>query len=107
MRRFLPLILMLFVSGCAAAGTSALTAEMLRADKEEIEYIRSHDLKPYIQVAIIHENVVWGMTREDVRFVKGTPKDSTVNGPAVTWRYGPVSRSERFAFKDGVVVGKK
>ena len=64
MHRFLPLILILFVSGCAAAGTSALTAEMLRADKEEIEYIRSHDLKPYIQVAIIHENVVAHVSSE-------------------------------------------
>jgi len=86
---------------------SALTGETLRASEEEIDYIRSHDLKPYIQVSIIHEQVVQGMTREDVRFVKGTPKDSTVNGETVTWRYGPVTRSERFVFEDGAVVSKK
>jgi hypothetical protein len=107
MHRFFALLTLLTVCGCAAAGTSALTAETLRANEEEVDYIRSNDLKPYIQVAIIHNHVVRGMSREDVRFVKGAPKDSTVDGDSVTWRYGPVTRSERFVFEGGEVVDKK
>lgn len=106
MDRFFALLTLLTLTGCVTAA-SALEDQSLRASEAEIEYIRSHDLKPYIQVSIIHEQVVRGMSREDVRFVRGEPKDSTVNGETVTWRYGPVTRSDRFVFEAGEVIDRK
>ena len=100
------LFLFMHTAGCMPLASSALTAKDLRANEDEIKYIQSHDLEPYIQTSIIHNQVVRGMVRRDVRFLKGEPRDSTVKDGVTTWSYGSVTRNQRFMFSGGVVVDK-
>ena len=78
----------------------------MKASEEEIEYIRNHDLEPYIGRAIERGQIVRGMSKEDVEFVKGEPRTVREEDGQTVWVYGPVSQRERFYFEDGKLVDK-
>ena len=45
-----------------------------------------------------------GMSKEDVRFVKGDPKRTKEEEGRTVWVYGTVSQRKRVYFEDGKVV---
>jgi hypothetical protein len=76
------------------------------ARDEEIEYVRNHDLKPYVGRAIERGQVVRGMSREDVRFIKGDPRETRKEEGQTIWVYGTVTQRERYYFENGKLVEK-
>ena len=75
-----------------------------RVDRENIEYVRTHDLEPYIARAIEREQIVRGMTPDHVRFLKGEPGQTNTDGDEETWTYGTVTDGSTIVFRDGKVV---
>ena len=93
------------LTGCVAAGAGAVAGDAAVSPSEEaIQYVRTHDLKPYIGRAIERGDVVRGMSKEDVRFVKGDPKRTKEEEGRTVWVYGTVSQRKRVYFEDGKVV---
>jgi outer membrane protein assembly factor BamE (lipoprotein component of BamABCDE complex) len=96
------------LSGCVAATAGAAMSEAgSTPDRENIEYVRNHDLEPYIGRAIEREQIVRGMTPEHVRFLKGEPKEIREEGDKETWTYGPVSQRKYVVFEKGKVANIK
>lgn len=96
------------LSGCVAATAGAAMSEAgSTPDRENIKYVRNHDLEPYIGRAIEREQVVRGMTPEHVRFIKGEPKEIREKDGKETWIYGPVSQRKYVVFESGEVVNIK
>lgn len=95
----------LTLAGCIAAGAGAAAGEAATTPSEEaIEYVRTHDLQPYIGRAIERGDVVRGMSKEDVRFIKEEPREVLEENGRTVWIYGSVTRRTRIYFEDGKVV---
>lgn len=97
-------------TGCVAAGAGAAAGEAATTpSREAIEYVRTHDLKPYVGRAIERGDIVRGMSKEDVRFVKGEPPRVEEKGGQTVWVYGTFSQNTPRLlcyFKDGKLVEK-
>lgn len=102
---FLVTLIPLLLTGCAAAAAGAAASEAQgTVDSETIEYVRSHDLKPYIARAIERGQVVRGMSQEHVRFIMGEPKEVREQEDQEVWVYGAVPQQKRITFENGKVV---
>ena len=92
-------------TGCVAAGAGAAAGEAATTpSREAIEYVRTHDLKPYVGRAIERGQIVRGMSEEDVRFVEGEPRKVRAEDGRTVWVYGSVTQRTRIYFEDGEVV---
>jgi hypothetical protein len=92
----------LLLTGCVAAGAGAVAADAVVSPSEEaIQYVRTHDLKPYVGRAIERGDIVRGMSKEDVQFVKGDPRSIREREERTVWVYGTTTR---IYFKNGEVV---
>jgi hypothetical protein len=101
---FLVTLIPLLLTGCVAAGAGAAAGVAAVSPSEEaIEYIRTHDLKPYVGRAIERGDVVRGMSKEDVRFVEGDPKGIIEEEGRTVWTYGTVTQRKKVYFEDGYV----
>ncbi|MCS3616877.1 hypothetical protein [Salinibacter ruber] len=90
------------LTGCVAAGAGAVAADAVVSPSEEaIQYVRTHDLKPYIGRAVERGDIVRGMSKEDVQFVKGDPRSIREREERTVWVYGTTTR---VYFKNGEVV---
>lgn len=78
-----------------------------RTDRENIEYVRNHDLEPYIARAVEREQIVRGMSPEHVRFLESKPKEIREDEGKETWIYGSVSERKYVVFGEGEVVNIK
>ena len=93
------------LTGCLAAGAGAVAGDAAISPSEEaIEYVRTHDLEPYIGRAIERGDVVPGMSKEDVRFVEGDPKRMEEEEGRTVWVYGTVTQRKQVYFENGKVV---
>jgi hypothetical protein len=102
-------ILLLFltplVSGCVAAAAGAAAGDAAASPSDEaVEYVRTHDLEPYIGRAIERGDVVRGMSKEDVRFVMGEPRDVREQDGRTVWVYGTVTDRKRVYFENGKIA---
>jgi hypothetical protein len=109
MHRVIPLLpvlcLGMILTGCVAAGAGAVAGDAAVSPSDEaIEYVRTHDLEPYIGRAIERGDIVRGMSKEDVRFVKGEPRRAEEEDGQKIWFYGTVTQKTRFYFEDGKLV---
>ena len=92
----------LLLTSCVAAGAGAVAGDAAVSPSEEaIQYVRTHDLKPYIGRAIERGDIVRGMSKEDVQFVKGDPRSIREREERTVWVYGTTTR---IYFKNGEVV---
>ena len=99
------LCLSILLAGCVAAGAGAVAGDAAVTPSEEaIEYVRTHDLEPYIGRAIERGDVVRGMSKEDVQFVKGDPRAVQDESGRTVWLYGTVTQRTRIYFEGGQVV---
>lgn len=76
----------------------------MKVSEEAIEYVRNHDLEPYIGRAIERGQVVKGMSKDDVKFIKGEPKSVQKEEGQTIWIYGTVTQKQRIYFEDGKMV---
>jgi non-homologous end joining protein Ku len=99
------LSLSIALSGCVAAGAGAAAADATTTpSREAIEYVRTHNLEPYIGRAIERGDVVRGMSKEDVRFVEGDPREVREEDGRTVWIYGSVTQRTRIYFENGEVA---
>lgn len=102
---FVLLCLCPLLTGCVAAAAGAAAGDAAGSPSEEaIEYVRTHDLEPYIGRAIERGDVVRGMSKEGVRFVEGDPKRIEEEEGQTVWVYGTVTQRTQVYFEDGEVV---
>lgn len=104
LKLIIPVALLIFMIGCTS--TPVRKTSRIMASEEEIEYIRNHDLKPYIGRAIERGQIVRGMSKEDVEFVRGEPRTVREEEGRTVWVYGSVTQRELFYFEDGKLVDK-